>query len=81
MTVSNMEMGAGSRALSARPIFPTTDSTSGMASNAMFWYAITSSASPMEAWGMVVGIQRNEPSSSGGMNSRPSPGKACMARE
>ena len=29
----------------------------------------TSKASPMDAWGMVVGISRNEPSSRGGMNS------------
>ncbi len=28
----------------------------------------------MEAWVMVVGIQRNDPSSSGGMNSLPKPG-------
>lgn len=31
----------------------------------------------MEAWGMVVGMNRYDPSSSGGMNSLPSPGNRC----
>ena len=41
----------------------------------MRWFCSwsTSSASPIEACGIVVGMYRYEPSSSGGMNSLPKP--------
>ncbi|OPZ07679.1 MAG: hypothetical protein BWZ10_02782 [candidate division BRC1 bacterium ADurb.BinA364] len=76
MTVSTIVIGAGSRALSTRPILPTADSISGMAWNAMSCIASCSAASPIEACGIVIGIYRNEPSSKSGMNSLPSPGSA-----
>ena len=75
MTVSIIEIGAGSRGVSARPSLPTTDSISGISWKAMSCFCSTSRASPMEAWAMVVGIHRYEPSSRFGMNSLPSPGK------
>ena len=78
MIVSTIEIGAGSSGLSTRPILPTTRSTSGMALIAMSWSCSASIDSPIEACGIVVGIQRNEPSSSLGMNSWPRPGKACV---
>ena len=71
-----MEIGAGSIAVSARPIFPTTVSISGMARMAMSCFWTMSKASPTPACGMVVGMNRNEPSSRLGMNSRPMPGNA-----
>ena len=78
MMVSIIEMGAGSSGLSTRPSLPTTRSTSGMALIAMSWSWRTSRASPIEACGIVVGIQRNEPSSRSGMNSLPRPGKVWL---
>jgi hypothetical protein len=56
MTVSIILTGAGSSAVSARPIFPTTKSISGIARMARSCFRTMSSASPMEAWGIVVGI-------------------------
>ena len=81
MTVSTMFTGAGSSAEAARPILPTTDSTSGIARRAMSCLRMMSMASPMEACGMVVGMYRNDPSSSGGMNSLPNPGNAWTAHD
>ena len=51
-----MLTGAGSRAEADRPILPTTVSTSGMARNAMSCFEMMSIASPIEAWGMAVGM-------------------------
>ena len=79
MIVSNIEMGAGSSGLSTRPSLPTAWATSGIASRARSSLASTSRASPMDAWGMVVGMNRKLPSSRGGMNSLPSPGKTSRA--
>ena len=81
MIVSIMEMGAGSSGDSTRPILPTAVSTSGIAAMAMSWCCNTSCASPIDAWGIVVGMKRYEPSSSDGMNSRPSPGSACATTD
>ncbi|MBA7611015.1 hypothetical protein ES703_18231 [subsurface metagenome] len=50
-----------------------------MDANAASCFCNTSRHSPIEAWGIVVGIYRNEPSSKGGINSLPSPGKLCTA--
>ena len=56
MNVSIIEIGAGSRGLSARPILPTTDSTSGIETSILFCSCRTSNASPIDAWGIVVGM-------------------------
>ena len=71
-----MDMGAGSSAVAARPHFPTTLSTSGMEFTRLSKSRITSKFSSIPEWGMVVGISRNEPSSSEGINSFPVPGNA-----
>ncbi len=56
ITVSTMEIGAGSSGLSTRPILPTASSTSGMLMMRRSSSRMMSVASPMEAWGMVVGM-------------------------
>ncbi len=70
-TVSIMDSGAGSVEVSARPILPSTRSTSG--NEAMIRSVICSSrpASVIEIPGMVVGMYISDPSSRGGMNSFP----------
>lgn len=77
MMFSYMLMGAGSSAVSARPSLPTTISTSGMAATRMSSCFTTSVFCSTPACGMLVGISRKLPSSSEGMNSLPTPGKAC----
>ena len=71
MTVSSIESGAGSVEVSARPAFPSTRSTSG---NCFMMRSVTCNnrcASPMEMPGIVDGMYKTEPSSSGGINSEP----------
>ena len=72
MTVSNMERGAGSVGVSARPALPKTRSTSGNLRRIKSWAWTSRFASSMEMPGTVIGMKRIEPSSSGGMNSEPS---------
>ena len=78
--VSIMLIGAGSRADSDRPNLPTTLATSGTLSMARSCRAITCCTSVKEALGKSDGIARNEPSSRGGMNSRPMPGNVFPSR-
>ena len=69
-----MEIGAGSSAEFTRPHFPTTLSTSGIEFTFLSSRRITSRFSCTPEWGMVVGISKNDPSSSEGINSFPIPG-------
>jgi hypothetical protein len=73
MTVSIIESGAGSVGVSARPAFPSTRSTSGnrIRMRSCIWSSRPASAA--EIPGSVVGMNSSAPSSSGGMNSDPSP--------
>ena len=71
MTVSIIESGAGSVAVSARPAFPNTVLTSGNFLSARSWVSTRVFASSMEIPGTVIGMKRMEPSSRGGMNSEP----------
>ena len=71
-TVSSMESGAGSVAVSARPTLPKTDSTSGNVRRILSVCCRSSFAFVIEIPGKVVGIYRMSPSSSGGINSEPS---------
>jgi len=77
-TVSIMPIGAGSRADSARPTLPTTVSTSGTLRMAMSWVAITFCTAESDPAGTSEGMYNSEPSSNGGMNSRPRPGNRCF---
>ena len=52
----NALIGAGSRALSALPIFPTTDSTSGTLAMARSCFALTSIAGPSPVCGSREGM-------------------------
>ena len=70
-TVSIMDSGAGSVEVSARPIFPSTRSTSGKEPMMRSVICNRLLASVMEIPGMVVGIYMSDPSSRGGMNSEP----------
>jgi hypothetical protein len=54
--VSIMETGAGSVAVSARPSFPTTLSTSGKEERILSWADMTRLISGKEALGNVVGM-------------------------
>jgi hypothetical protein len=72
MMVSNMDRGAGSVAVSARPAFPNTDATSGKARSAASCFCSSPLASSIEIPGTVMGMKRIDPSSRGGMNSEPS---------
>ena len=56
MMLSIMLIGAGSRALSARPIFPTTVSTSGTLAMARSCLALTSMAGPSPVCGSSDGM-------------------------
>lgn len=66
-----MERGEGSVAVSARPTFPRTYSTSGVPLIIRSWAIASRLASPMEILGWVTGMNRRLPSSKGGMNSVP----------
>ena len=70
--VSIISIGAGSVGDSARPALPTTMSTSGNRQRIMSHALRSSPASVAEARGAVTGMFITIPSSSGGMNSRPS---------
>ncbi len=76
MIVSIIEMGAGSSGESTRPILPTALFTSGTLMMRRSSSLSMSVASPIDAWGIVVGMYKNAPSSSEGMNSDPMPGKS-----
>jgi len=70
-TVSVMLMGAGSVAVSARPILPTTISTAGSAAMMRSCSRMSSVALVSEMEGSAMGIQSADSSSNGGMNSEP----------
>ena len=71
MIVSIMLRGALSVAVSARPAFPRTCSTSGTLRMMLSCSERIRATSVTEAFGSVTGIYRSDPSSSGGMNSDP----------
>ena len=68
---SIMLKGAGSVDVSARPVLPKTDATSGNDFRMRSWTWRSRVASVTEMPGSVVGMERMAPSSSGGMNSEP----------
>ncbi len=70
--VSSIDSGAGSVAVSARPTFPNTVSTSGKVRRILSVCCNNSLAFVIETPGNEVGIYKMSPSSSGGMNSLPS---------
>jgi len=74
--VSAMVSGAGSVAVSARPIFPKTVATAGEPASAESWKRSCSGSSSSGAPGKVLGMKRRSPSSMRGRNSRPSPGSS-----
>ena len=81
ITVSTIETGAGSNALSTRPIFPTTRLTSGiLAMAASISESIVRETSPIEACGIVVGIYENDPHRKG-IYSRPKPGNVFFSSD
>ena len=67
-----MVSGAGSVAVSARPILPLTVFTSGRLRMSLSVCCNNSCALPIEMAGKVVGIYIKSPSSSSGINSVPS---------
>ena len=67
MTVSTMSSGEGSVGVSARPVLPTTISTSGKVRNSASRAFRSSTVSVIDARGTVTGMSRMLPSSSGGM--------------
>jgi len=71
MVVSNISSGAGSVALSARPAFPKTRSTSGtvLMRRSVCWSS--SVALETDRPGSADGMYSRSPSSRGGMNSPP----------
>ena len=71
MTVSVMFTGAGSMELSARPIFPTTLSTSGSCAMTLSCQRKICPAFVSEMLGSVIGIKSAVSSFKGGMNSEP----------
>ena len=73
ITVSIMVSGAGSVAVSARPILPNTRSTSGCCLISRSVCCNSSCALPIDRPGSVVGMYIRSPSSSSGMNSVPRP--------
>ena len=79
IVVSIMVSGAGSVAVSARPILPNTVSTSGTDLISLSVCCNSSRALPMDRPGRVVGMYIQSPSSSGGMNSLPSCAAGQMA--
>jgi hypothetical protein len=72
MVVSIMVRGAGSVAVSARPILPNTVFTSGTVLIMRSDSCRSSAALPGLKPGRVVGMESRSPSSRGGMNSEPS---------
>ena len=72
IVVSIISNGAGSVAVSARPILPKTRLTSGTALIIRSVCCSSSPALPADSPGSAVGMYRRSPSSSGGMNSPPS---------
>ena len=72
-SVSYMLIGAGSRALSARPTLPTTEATSGKLRRTASCFFMMSIAWVRDTELDVTGMNMSVPSSSGGMNSRPMP--------
>ena len=71
MVVSIIDRGAGSVAVSARPILPNTCATSGKVIRILSVCCNNSLALVIEMPGNVLGIYRISPSSKGGMNSLP----------
>ena len=71
MIVSIIASGAESVAVSARPTFPNTDTTSGKVLIILSVCCNNSLALVMEIPGKVVGIYNISPSFNGGMNSDP----------
>ena len=69
--VSTISIGEGSVGVSARPAFPTASSTSGKESISRLRALRSSATWVIEARGTVTGMSRMDPSSRGGMNSRP----------
>ncbi len=77
--VSIMAVGAGSSAVSALPILPTTISTSGICfiNKSCFFKPAITSVKP--AAGRNEGMYKKDPSSRAGINSRPIPGNLCLS--
>ena len=71
--VSTIDKGAGSVDVSARPALPKTRRTSGVSFSRASIVRRSVSISVIDTPGRVIGMYRSVPSSSGGMNSRPSP--------
>ncbi len=72
IVVSIISSGAGSVAVSARPILPNTLCTSGICLIIRSVCCSSSPALPADSPGSAVGMYSRSPSSSGGMNSPPS---------
>ena len=72
MVVSNISIGAGSVAVSARPALPNTRSTSGTVLISRSVCCSRARAASVDRPGSVVGMYSRSPSSSSGMNSLPS---------
>ena len=72
MVVSTMSRPAGSVAVSARPIFPNTCSTSGKVEMILSVCWSISRAFATDTPGKVVGMYSRSPSNRDGMNSEPS---------
>ena len=81
IVVSNISIGAGSVAVSARPAFPWTVATSGRVLMSRSVCCSSSAALPTDKPGRAVGMKSRSPSSRGGMNSPPirSMGQAVAA--
>lgn len=71
MVVSNISIGAGSVAVSARPALPNTVATSGTALMSRSVCCSNCAALPADNPGSADGMYSRSPSSSGGMNSPP----------
>ena len=71
IVVSNMDSGAGSVAVFARPALPNTLTTSGIAMRMLSCRRSASAAADTLMPGSVVGMKRIVPSFNGGMNSEP----------
>ena len=70
-TVSNIDSGAGSKALSARPALPNTRATSGTLRICASCHCKSRRAVSMGMDGTEIGMYSRSPSYSGGMNSEP----------
>ncbi|MNM88076.1 hypothetical protein D3C81_1002750 [compost metagenome] len=71
MVVSNISIGAGSVAVSARPALPNTVATSGTVLIRRSVCCSNCAALPTDSPGSADGMYSRSPSSSGGMNSPP----------